>query len=303
MPADTAALLVRDLAKSYGELEAVRGLSFELGPGEIVGLLGPNGAGKTSVIECVAGLRQPDRGEVWIAGIDARQDRRQATRHIGVALQATGLQDHITPREALTLFSALNGAALAPEALLTRFGLDAKADARYATLSGGQKQRLALALAFVNDPAVLILDEPTVGLDLASCAQLHETIAGMRTDGRAVLLATHDMQEAQALCDRLLVIDAGRLVAEGSPRALIGASLRGTVLEVETSAPPVIGPTMGDYLALIEATGCNLRFSCTDLHRGLADLIGLLDRQAISLCDVTVSRATLADVVRQLTGP
>jgi len=298
--AEPAALRVRHLAKAYGRLEAVQDLSFAVHPGEVVGLLGPNGAGKTSAIECIAGLRQPDGGEILIGGIDAASNRRLANRRLGIALQATGLQDQITPREAIHLFAALY--VVTPEAddLLDRFGLAAKADARFATLSGGQRQRLALALAFINDPAVLILDEPTVGLDPAIRAELHEHIAAMRRDGRAILLATHDMQEAQALCDRLLVIHQGRLVAQGSPQELIGSSLSSAILQVQTSAPPAHPPL--PPLTLLSAADCELRLEAAELTAGLGELARWLAAQDIRLIDIQIARPGLADIIVQLTG-
>lgn len=299
---DAAALSVAHLSKTYGEVEAVHDLSFSIGSGEIVGLLGPNGAGKTSILECIAGLRRPDRGQIEIDGVDARTERRRANRRLGIVLQATGLQDQITPREALRLFAALQGARPDSDGLLHRFGLTDKADARFATLSGGQRQRLALALAFVHDPAVLILDEPTVGLDPVMRAELHDDICAMRREGRAVLLATHDMPEAEALCDRLLVIDRGRLVTEGSPQDLIGASLQSAILDIRTSAPPSLPEPPGSHLTLLSAAGQDLRFEAPDLTRGLAELLDWAGRQDLRIADIKVGRVTLADVVVQLTG-
>jgi len=220
-------IAVENLSRRFGAVQAVNGISFEVAAGEIFGLLGPNGAGKTTTLECVLGLTLPDSGRIEICGIDSRQ--RRARTKIGAVLQGTGLQDKITPREALKLFAAFYPAAIESSILLERFGLTDKADAIYETLSGGQKQRLALALAFVGDPQVLVLDEPTTGLDPQIRREVQDHISGLKGDGRAVLLSTHDMEEAARLCDRVAVIAQGRIVAAGVPRDLIGDS--GTSLE------------------------------------------------------------------------
>ena len=160
-----AKVIIRDLRKSYGGVEAVAGVSFEIQDGEIFGMLGPNGAGKTSTLECVIGLREPDSGTIEVCGIDARQHPQEVKQRIGAALQTTSLQDKITGREALALFGSFYRRSVPPADLLKRFSLEEKADAPFDTLSGGQKQRLALALAFVNQPELVFLDEPTTGLD------------------------------------------------------------------------------------------------------------------------------------------
>jgi ABC-2 type transport system ATP-binding protein len=232
----TTAIAVHDLTRCYGAVMAVNGISFEVGAGEIFGLLGPNGAGKTTTLECVLGLIRPDAGRIIICGLDAQADPRGTRAKIGAALQATGLQDKINPREALDLFRSFYPHPLATEAQLDRFGLREKRDAAYDTLSGGQKQRLALALAFVGDPLVFVLDEPTAGLDPQMRREVQDHIRAMKNAGRAVLLATHDMDEAERLCDRLAVIAGGRIVATGSPRDLIArapsASLEDVILQL-----------------------------------------------------------------------
>lgn len=226
-------LTVKDLSRRYGVVQAVEDVSFAVAPGEIFGLLGPNGAGKTTIVDCILGLSAPDVGRIQICGIDARAQGLAARAKIGAVLQATGLQDKITPREALTLFAVFYPAPLKTNALLERFGLGDKENAAYETLSGGQKQRLALALAFVGDPQVLVLDEPTTGLDPQMRRDLHGHIRALKQDGRAVLLTTHDMGEAEQLCDRVAVIANGRVLATASPRELTaksGGSLEDVIL-------------------------------------------------------------------------
>src|SRR5688572_25117921 len=208
-----AHVVVRDLRKSYEGVEAVRGVSFDIQAGEIFGLLGPNGAGKTTTVECIVGLREPDAGQLEVCGLDARTRQREVKQKVGVALQSTSLQDTITPREALRLFGSFYHQRVTPETLLERFALTEKADARVETLSGGQRQRLALALAFVNRPQLVFLDEPTTGLDPHGRRELHGAIARMKADGYTVLFTTHYLDEAEQLCDRVAIIDRGRIVA------------------------------------------------------------------------------------------
>jgi len=217
----TSVLAVHGLQRRYGAVTAVDGISFEVGAGEVFGLLGPNGAGKTTTLESILGLVRPDAGRIEIEG---ETDPAHMRAKVGAVLQATGLPDKITPREALTVFGAFYFAPLAPQMLLERFGLTEKAHAAFDTLSGGQKQRLALALAFAGNPRLLLLDEPTTGLDPRMRREVQDHIAAIRQERRAVLLATHDMAEAERLCDRIAVIAQGRIVATGAPRELIAAS-------------------------------------------------------------------------------
>jgi ABC-2 type transport system ATP-binding protein len=226
-------IAVEQLSHRHGAVQAIDGVSFDVAAGEIVGLLGPNGAGKTTTLECILGLTRPDQGRIEICGVHA--GTHQAREKVGAVLQATGLQDKITPREALTLFAAFYSNPIATGVLLERFGLTQKADAAYDSLSGGQKQRLALALAFAGDPQVLVLDEPTTGLDPQIRREVQDHIRNLKTDGRAVLLSTHDMDEAARLCDRVAVIAQGRIVATGAPRELIadsGESLEDAILRL-----------------------------------------------------------------------
>ena len=235
----TQSLSVKGLSRRHGPVQAAHGISFDIAPGEVFGLLGPNGAGKTTAIECVLGLVRPDAGSILVCGIDAHAQSRAARAKIGAVLQATGLPDKITAREALAVFGAFYSGPVKTDLLLDRFGLREKQNAAYESLSGGQKQRLALALVFVGDPQLLVLDEPTTGLDPQMRRDAHDHIRVMKTSGRAVLLATHDMDEAQSLCDRIAVIAAGRIVATGTPADLIGdsgESLEAVILKLTSRA-------------------------------------------------------------------
>ena len=214
-------LRVAGMARRFGAVTAVADVSLTVAAGEVVSLLGPNGAGKTTTVDCILGLLTPDVGTITIDGLAPRDARAK----FGAVLQATGLPDKITPAEALNAFSHLSfPRKRESNSLLERFGLTEKADAHYDTLSGGQKQRLALALAFIGDPKLLVLDEPTAGLDIQARRSLHDDIRAARAEGRAVLLTTHDLAEARALCDRIAVMARGRIVATGTPDEL-GAGL------------------------------------------------------------------------------
>jgi ABC-2 type transport system ATP-binding protein len=294
---------VAGLRKRYGVTEAVRGISFEIAPGQIFGLLGPNGAGKTTTLECILGLRQPDEGSIRICGVDPRTHPAQAKRLIGAQLQAATLQDKITPRQALDLFGSFYPEPLAGDELLGRFDLEEKADAPFATLSGGQKQRLFLALALVHRPALLVLDEPTAGLDAHARRELRSLIVAMRAEGRTILLSTHDLDEAAELCDRVAVLDAGRIVAAAPPAELIGRARTATQVVVRT-APPLPQALVGSLAGLAGAVhedGAWTLQTATPA-RLLADLVRRADEAGAELLDVELRRPSLEDVLIELTS-
>lgn len=299
----SAKVQVRNLRKRYGPVEAVRGVSFDIQDGEIFGLLGPNGAGKTTTVECVIGLREPDAGVIEVCGLDARTHPRDVKQRIGAALQSTSLQDKITPREALTLFGSFYARRTAPDALLTRFSLGEKADSPFDTLSGGQRQRLALALAFVNNPALVFLDEPTSGLDPQSRRELHGEILRMRDDGHTVLLTTHDMDEAQALCDRIAIINHGEVIASGTPADLTSQSSSRQLVTLVASKPLRMADleTLGeiDDLAIDDTRA---RFHSAAPARTVPLVLARLEQHGIDLVELHVQRATLEDVFIELTS-
>jgi ABC-2 type transport system ATP-binding protein len=298
-----AKVIVRDLRKHYEGVQAACGVSFEVQDSEIFGLLGPNGAGKTTTVECVVGLRDPDAGYIELFGMNARLHPAEVKQKIGAVLQTTSLQDKITPREALRVFGSFYRDKTVPQPLLDRFGLAEKADAPFDTLSGGQRQRLALALAFVNNPELIFLDEPTTGLDPQSRRDLHDEIAQMKQDGHTVLLTTHNIDEAERLCDRIAIMDKGRIVAAGGPRELIAQS---------TAAPSVFLATFPmidrGFLAQlhkvhgVESEGSGFRFSAPDVTRTLAELMNLLHADGVEVAELHVRKATLEDVLIELTG-
>ena len=297
-----AKVIVRDLSKRYGGVEAVRGVSFTIEAGEIFGLLGPNGAGKTTTLECLVGLREADAGELEVCGLDVRKQPREVKQRIGVALQSTALQDKITPREALKLFGAFYRERAEPAVLLERFALTEKADARFDTLSGGQRQRLALALAFVNQPELVLLDEPTTGLDPSARRELHAEILQMKRDGHTVLLTTHYLDEAEQLCDRIAIIDRGRVIATGAPRELIAQSSAAQSVTLVTK-PGIDGAAVAGLTGAsdVRSEGGAVKFRTARPTETLAALAALLAAQRVELVELQVKKASLEEVFVGLT--
>jgi len=228
---------ISHLRKAYGDTIAVDDVSLEVAEGEVLGVLGPNGAGKTTTVECVAGLRVPDSGTVRVAGLDPRTDRHALTRLLGVQLQESRLQPKITVDEALRLWSALYDDPLPWHDLLGRLGLEEQLRTRFRDLSGGQQQRLSIALALVGRPRVVILDELSTGLDPRARRDVWQIVRDLRADGVTVLLVTHSMEEAQQLCDRIAIIDGGRIRALDTPDALIAGASAATVTSFTTDHP------------------------------------------------------------------
>jgi ABC-2 type transport system ATP-binding protein len=223
------------LVKRYGNVVAVAGVSFSVESGEIFGMLGPNGAGKTTIMEMLEGLRQPDGGRATVLGSDVVRDSRSIKARIGVQLQATALPDFTKVREAIDLFGALYPHSRPTDELIKEFDLEEKAGAYASDLSGGQMQRLSIALALVNDPDVVFLDEPTTGLDPQARLNIWDVIAGVRSRGKTVMLTSHYMEEAERLCARVAVIDHGRIVALDTPENLIVTHAPGTTIEFEAA--------------------------------------------------------------------
>ena len=298
----SANIVVTGLTKRYGSRTAVEDVGFEVRSGEIFGLLGPNGAGKTTILECLSGLRQPDSGSITVDGVDMLARPASGRLRLGVVLQSTALQDRITPREALRLFGAFYPAAVSADSLLARFSLSEKADAAYETLSAGQKQRLALALAFVHEPDVFLLDEPTAGLDPQARRELHQEIRRLQAEGRAVLLSTHALDEAHLLCDRLAILRGGKIVATGAPEELIARNPSLPTVVLRTAAPVPLAPLQSlDGISAVEPVDGGVQFRVAHVGRAVAAVIGLLESQGNELLDLRVSRPSLEDAFVELT--
>src|SRR6266403_2045887 len=208
-----AVIEVENLTKRYGDVEALRGVSFSVSEGEVFGLLGPNGAGKTSTVEILEGLRTPDSGRVSVCGLDPQRSGAEFKHEIGAALQSTALPDKMRVHEALDLFGSFYPRRRGTAELLKRFGLEEKRNAFYSQLSGGQKQRLALAMALVNDPRVIFLDEPTAGLDPQVRREIYDIIEELKKEKKTILLTTHYIEEAERLCDHVAIVDHGKVIA------------------------------------------------------------------------------------------
>src|SRR5690242_19391187 len=239
---DSPAIRCRSLVKDYGTVRAVDGLDLEIRAGECFGLLGPNGAGKTTTIEILEGLLAPTSGEVEVLGLKWGQADNEIRQRIGISLQETRLADKLSVQETLTLFRSFYREGLDPLEVMQKVSLEEKANSWVSKLSGGQKQRLAVACALVGDPELLFLDEPTTGLDPQSRRQLWDIIRELRAQGRTILLTTHYMDEAERLCDRIAIVDQGKVIALGSPAELIagvgGEHVLDFVLADDQAAPP-----------------------------------------------------------------
>jgi len=298
-------IYVRGLRKSYGTIEAVKGIDFEVRAGEVFGLLGPNGAGKTTTVEILEGLRPRSGGEVKVLNFDPNRQKKQLKDRIGACLQATNLPDKITVREALDFFGSLYSRRADGDAILARLQLMDKKDAAYATLSGGQKQRLALALALINDPQMLFLDEPTTGLDPQVRLEIRDLIQELRAEKRTILMTTHYIEEAERLCDRVAIIDAGLIVAMGTPRELQERSANQSAIEIALSNP-LKKTELPAWPESIRSTVSEDRHRITVYSkqpaRTLVEMVKWIDGQGLELDDVHLSRPTLEDVFIELTG-
>jgi ABC-2 type transport system ATP-binding protein len=282
-------------------------VSFRAEPGAIFGLLGPNGAGKTSTLECVLGLRHPDAGQITLGDIDLIRDSTVAKALIGAALQSAQLQDKVTPREALRLFSAFYPHARTPDAMLEEFQLTEKADTAFASLSGGQKQRLFLALAFIHNPKLVVLDEPTVGLDPTARRELHVAIRRARAAGCAIVLSTHDLAEAEQLCDRVAIIDHGRIVASNTVPQLIASSRARVRVCVRARtrdgvAVSEVGWEQIEAAANVSTRGDEIIIATDHVNRTTIAVIQRLQERGEELLDLRVQRPSLEDVFFEVTG-
>jgi ABC-2 type transport system ATP-binding protein len=296
-------IVVRGLRKQFPKVIAVAGVDFTVSAGEVFGLLGPNGAGKTTTLEMIEGLTPSDAGEIVVCGLTWREHAQDIRSRIGVQLQATSLYNKMTPREALDLFGGYYPKRRPTQELLELVQLKDKADAYHVTLSGGQAQRLALALALVNDPEVVFLDEPTAGLDPQGRRSLWEIVRAMKAEGRTTMLTTHYMDEAEALCDRLAILDHGRILRSGTPAELIAGLGIPSVVELtfDGAAPDPSG--FASRLGTpVEGRGDVWEIPTPDPKTLLPRLLTTIESERLEYNQVHVRRPTLEDVFLQLTG-
>jgi ABC-2 type transport system ATP-binding protein len=300
------ALFVKNLRKQYEDVRAVDGLDLVVAPGECFGLLGPNGAGKTTTIEICEGLLAADSGEVEILGLRWDRDERNLRERLGIQLQETQLAEKLTVEETVRLFRSFYANGRTIEEVIALVQLDEKRGARVGKLSGGQKQRLALACAIVGDPDLLFLDEPTTGLDPQSRRQLWDLITDFKAMGRTIILTTHYMDEAEMLCDRVAIVDHGKVIALGTPQELIGSLGAEHVVEFALADPAqtlddaTLSAIDGVQAVRVVASGYELQVSA--LHRTVPALLGVLAQRQMELAQLTTHSATLEDVFVSLTG-
>ena len=296
------AIRVHELRKRYGDVVAVDGVSFEVEPGQVFCLLGPNGAGKTTTIECLEGYREPDSGDIRVLGLNPRTEERQLRKRIGVQLQEASLPARLKVWETLKLFAALYERPSVPWELLEQLGLEAKRDAYFDKLSGGQKQRLFVALALINEPEVVFLDEITTGLDPRARHAIWDLIRGIKEAGATVVLSTHFMDEAEVLADRVAILESGRVVANDTPQRLIDS-----IREDDEVRLHIEGSVDTERIERIEGvSSAGLTDDALVVRGGgrgwIARLVAGIDAQGAVLVDLSTRKPTLEDVYLSLTG-
>lgn len=305
--ATRAVIVAEGLGKQYGQLRAVDDVHLQIYESEIFGILGPNGAGKTTTLEMIEGLREPDSGRVTVAGFDVQSQTREVKRRIGIQLQSTSLFDHLTVGELVSLFASLYGADASSaqvERLLRLVSLDEKAGDQANTLSGGQQQRLSIALALVNDPEIVFLDEPTTGLDPQARRSLWDLIRDVRATGKTIVLTTHYMEEAEELCDRIAVMDHGSVILYDTPANLIAT------LDHASTISATFGETVPEIDELsgipgvqdVALEGARVTLHTADLRGSMAGLLDLAQMHGLELDRLMTSRPTLEDVFLHYTG-
>ena len=302
-PDATPVIRVRGLTKRYGDVQAVDGIDFDVARGEVFGLLGPNGAGKTTTVEILEGLREHDGGEVSVLGVDVARDAEAIKPRIGVSLQTAALYPKLTVTELIDLFRSFYPRSRSTDEVIDALELGERRDARSQDLSGGQRQRLAVALSLVNDPELVFLDEPTTGLDPAARRSLWDIIEGLKADGRSVLLTTHYMEEAEILCDRLAIMDHGRILEMGRVEELVSKHFQERTVRFDR----LDGLAREELERLPEVTSVKedadeVLIYTRDPGRTIGGLLDLADSRHLEPQNLGIRRATLEDVFLDLTG-
>jgi len=303
IPAGGPVIRVRGLTKRYGDVQAVDGIDFDVAKGEIFGLLGPNGAGKTTTVEILEGLRQPDGGQVSVLGVDVSHDADAIKPRIGVSLQTAALYPKLTVTELIDLFRSFYPTSRSTKEVMDALELGERHNARSQDLSGGQRQRLAVALSLVNDPELVFLDEPTTGLDPAARRSLWDIVEGLKADGRSVLLTTHYMEEAEILCDRLAIMDHGRILEMGTVEQLVSKHFQERTVRFDR----LDGLGREELERLPEVTSVKedtneVLMYTKDPGRTIGALLDLADSRGLEPQNLGIRRATLEDVFLDLTG-
>jgi len=296
-------LTVRDLRKTYGNFVAVDGISFQVSRGEIFGLLGPNGAGKTSTLECLEGLRRPNGGSLDILGADPQRQAHRLGNLIGVQLQTSSLPPTMEVDEAMAFFSAYHGVAPRYD-LLDRLGLEEKRRSQYSQLSTGQQRRLSLALAVAHRPPLLLLDEPTAGLDVGSRTELHALLHELRNEGISIILATHDMAEAEKMADRVSILLRGKIVATGTPRELTATGQSLTKISVRTEQSLLAQNDV--VFRAVQQKRFEEEYAIyysADPGPTVADILNYVSAQGDKLIDLRVERPSLEERFLEITTP
>lgn len=302
-----AAITCRQLVKTYPgkpPVEAVRGIDLEVPVGECFGLLGPNGAGKTTTMEIVEGLLSPTSGQVEVLGRSWSNEAQAIRERIGISLQETRLADKLTVREVVTVFRSFYKTGISPDEAIALVSLQEKAHARVDKLSGGQRQRLAVATALVGDPELLFLDEPTTGLDPQSRRQLWDVIRSFQARGRTVVITTHYMDEAERLCDRVAVIDAGKVIALGTPKELIASTGGENVIEFTASSGTIDRTALSQLpgVTAVRGEAESVILAAPDPYKTMTALLDWLRSTNLPIAGLTTRHATLEDVFVNLTG-
>jgi ABC-2 type transport system ATP-binding protein len=310
-PDRSSALRVRGLRKRYDDVTAVDGLDLDVRPGECFGLLGPNGAGKTTTIEICEGLTEPDAGEVIVLGRTWAESGRELRERLGIQLQETQLAEKLTVVETLRLFRSFYARGRAVDEVIALVSLEEKRRARVSALSGGQKQRLALGCALVGDPDLVFLDEPTTGLDPQARRQVWDLVEQLKATGRTIVLTTHYMEEAERLCDRVAIVDHGRVMALDTPRRLVAGLGADQIVFFSVAEDAVSRITPDALTAIAGAAGARQAARATDggwelpvtaTHEAIPALLAELERRALPLAELRTHLPTLEDVFVSLTG-
>ena len=304
-PTSAPALLLRGLRKAFGDVVAVAGIDLEVAPGECFGLLGPNGAGKTTTIEICEGLTPPDAGAVQILGLDWQHNANDLRQRIGIQLQETQFPDKLTVEETLRLFRSFFRRGIAADEAIRIAQLDEKRSSRVGTLSGGQKQRLAMAAALVGDPELFFLDEPTTGLDPQARRHLWDLVDELKKSGRTVILTTHYMDEAERLCDRVAIMDHGRIIALGAPQQLIASVGGDHIVEFAVSGHGALDPQRFTAIAGVQSHRVDAglhQLSVINLHSTVPQIFAAIGALGLELSEFRTHSATLEDVFVALTG-